>query len=86
MWKPMSRLKPEPELRDATWRDYQPAWWRVLLYGFGTAGVFGGLSLYQTGSVEVLGLAGIGGLLICIYLRWIGPQVAHQRSVFEEPD
>lgn len=68
---------PDGSEEETGWRRYQPSWPVVLLGGFGIAGVFGLLSYFNTGHPEVLGVAAIGGVLICVYLRWIHPMYRH---------
>ena len=73
-------LIPEPpdEFEEGSgWQRFQPSWPAVLLASFGLAAVFGLLSFLETGAPEVLGVAAIGGLLICVFLRWIYPMYRH---------
>jgi hypothetical protein len=62
------------------WRAYQPSWRYVLGVSAIWAGAAGLLSYTRIESNGAFVVAGIGGLLACVYIRWIEPLICHLRQ------
>ena len=69
--------EPDEQNLESDWHAYQPSWSAVLLISFGFAGVIGWFAYQKTGKIEAFEVAGVGAVLLCIFLRWIQPRYRH---------
>jgi hypothetical protein len=77
MYEPHNRELIEVREIDPEWRDHQPSWTVTLIIGFSPAVIFGGIGYWVNGTLELLEIAALGSVLLCVYLRWIQPRYEH---------